>query len=337
MVNKQGVGLALSGGGSRAIAFHYGVFEAFHELKIDQKIDVVSAISGGAVIGALWAVHSKDWDTFCQKTDLILKDGLESPLKNLKQYCSLIFNRGIDADELATVLDKMIFHGTKLAEIPDRPTLILNAADLKTGTNFKFSREICGSYKTGGHALPSLSLSQAVAYSASYPLIFLPKRLKLPNDQYVYLTDGGAYDCLGANALMPDKDEKISILNQSCETLIVSDASSSDYVEEKDLAKSILGGLKGSYATATRRIKSLIYNKMFILYKNKEIPYLGTIKMDSTHPDLQLGWGEEELALVNRYKTDFNPVEGKALQLLKDKGKQSAKFIIKEHLGHLIN
>jgi len=45
-----------------------------NELKIDQR-DVVSAISGGAVIGALWAIYSKDWDVFSSKVNLVLNKG----------------------------------------------------------------------------------------------------------------------------------------------------------------------------------------------------------------------------------------------------------------------
>jgi NTE family protein len=336
MSEKKGVGLALSGGGSRAIAFHYGVFEALHELNIDHKIDVVSAISGGAVIGALWAVYSKDWNSFCQKTELILKEGLEASLSNPTQYFSLIINRGIDPDALASVLDKKIFNGIKLTEIPERPLLILNASDLTTGSNFKFSKRISGSYRSGKHILPNLLLSQAVAYSAAFPLVFLPKKLQLSKEQAVCLADGGAYDCLGANALMPDKDGDISILPQNCETIIISDAASSDYVNEESLNKSVFHGLYGSYATLTRRNKSLIYNKMFILNQNKDIPYLGTIKMDSNHSDLQLGWTQEDLDFVNRYETDFKSVIGKALDLLKEKGRKAAKFIIKKYLSHLM-
>jgi hypothetical protein len=50
----------------------------------------------------------------------------------------------------------------------------------------------------------------------------------------------------------------------------------------------------------------------------------------------RLGETQEDLDFVNRYETDFKPVVGRALQLLKDKGRKSAQFIIRKYLSHLI-
>lgn len=336
--SKKGVGLALSGGGSRAIAFHYGVLEAMHELGVDKKVDVVSAISGGAIIGALWNLHSEDWKCFSSKVELILREGLENPILDRLIHpillISTICKLGIDIDVLAEVLDKKVFNFIKLHEITDRPLLILNAAELKTGTNFKFSKKISGSYKSN-NCLPELRLSQAVACSAAFPLVFRAKRLRLNENDDVCLTDGGAYDCIGANALMPDKDEK-SILVQNCETVIISDASFPYVENRKGLTRSIVNGLYASYGVASNRNRSMIYNKIYLLHQNKEIPFLGTIKMDSRHPDLNNGWDKKELAFINSYKTNFKPVTGKALEVIKNRGKESANLIINQYLSHLL-
>lgn len=337
---KKGVGLALSGGGSRAMAFHYGMFEALHELKVDIKIDVVSAISGGAVIGALWSLYSKDWKVFSEKVEFILGSGLEaSILKKLfhpSWFFSQICRLGLDTDVFADVLDEKVFNGIKLIEIPQHPVLILNATDLKTGKNFKFSKTVCGSYKDGSYILPDLRLSQAVACSAAYPLFFSAKKLQLDKNKYVYLTDGGAYDCIGANALMPDKENNISILIQDCETIITSDASSPYPENRKGLTKSTLNALYASFLASANRNRSLIYNKLYLLHQNKEIPFLGTIKMDSKHPDLKDGWDKTELEFINGYKTNFKPVRGKGIEFIKKRGKESAEFVVTHYLEHLI-
>ena len=52
MVKKQKIGLALSGGGAKGIA-HLGVLKALEENNI--KVDVISGVSMGGVIGALYA------------------------------------------------------------------------------------------------------------------------------------------------------------------------------------------------------------------------------------------------------------------------------------------
>lgn len=75
---------------------------------------------------------------------------------------------------------------------------------------------------------------------------------------------------------------------------------------------------------------------MYILNQNGEIPYLGTIQMSSKHPDLELDWSQADRDLVNQYKTDFKPITGQALRLLRQRGKESAKFIITKYLKHLL-
>lgn len=49
------IGLALSGGGSRAMAFHLGCLRALDDVGILDQIRVLSTISGGSVIGAYYA------------------------------------------------------------------------------------------------------------------------------------------------------------------------------------------------------------------------------------------------------------------------------------------
>ena len=54
-VHSRPIGLCLSGGGSRAMAFHLGCLRAMHERGTLSKVDVVSTVSGGSVIGAMYA------------------------------------------------------------------------------------------------------------------------------------------------------------------------------------------------------------------------------------------------------------------------------------------
>ena len=47
------IGLALSGGGSRAVAFHLGTLRALEDLKLLDEVDVVSGVSGGSIMTGL--------------------------------------------------------------------------------------------------------------------------------------------------------------------------------------------------------------------------------------------------------------------------------------------
>src|SRR5215212_1197653 len=48
------LGLALSGGGSRAAAFHCGTLQGLREIGLLDELDVVSSVSGGSVFAGAW-------------------------------------------------------------------------------------------------------------------------------------------------------------------------------------------------------------------------------------------------------------------------------------------
>ena len=70
------IGLALSGGGSRAIAFHLGCLRALSRLGLLDRIAVLSTVSGGSVIGAAFHAHQGDFPTFEAKIRALLEEGL---------------------------------------------------------------------------------------------------------------------------------------------------------------------------------------------------------------------------------------------------------------------
>src|SRR3954466_13297176 len=56
---KQRLGLALSGGGFRASFFHIGVLARMASLGLLRHVEVISTVSGGSIIGALYYLHVK--------------------------------------------------------------------------------------------------------------------------------------------------------------------------------------------------------------------------------------------------------------------------------------
>lgn len=72
------IGLALSGGGARAIAFHLGCLRALNDLGLLQRIHVISTVSGGSVIGALYAYGKhKSFEEFDAAALQLLESGLQ--------------------------------------------------------------------------------------------------------------------------------------------------------------------------------------------------------------------------------------------------------------------
>lgn len=74
------IGLALSGGGSRAIAFHLGCLRAIDRLGLLDRVVVLSTVSGGSVIGAYYQAHQGNFAAFEAKMRELLARGLARPM-----------------------------------------------------------------------------------------------------------------------------------------------------------------------------------------------------------------------------------------------------------------
>lgn len=77
--STQRLGLSLSGGGYRAAAFHLGTIKKLKQLDVLEKVDVISTISGGSIIGAYYCLKKDDYAAFeesayeCLHKDNIIK------------------------------------------------------------------------------------------------------------------------------------------------------------------------------------------------------------------------------------------------------------------------
>jgi NTE family protein len=67
--------LALSGGGSRAMAFHLGCLRALHDRNLLDRVKVVSTVSGGSIIGACLAYWDIEFAEFDRRIVQILRNG----------------------------------------------------------------------------------------------------------------------------------------------------------------------------------------------------------------------------------------------------------------------
>lgn len=75
-MSSSRIGLALSGGGSRAIAFHLGCLRALHDRGILDKVAVLSGVSGGSVIAALYAYSDEPFEAFARRVEAALSRGM---------------------------------------------------------------------------------------------------------------------------------------------------------------------------------------------------------------------------------------------------------------------
>lgn len=255
--SKPRIALALSGGGFRASIFHLGVMRRLAELGWLERVDVLSTVSGGSLLGGFLALR---WTAMLSKggtpeafnqvlarpfLDIITSQNFirrwsmslwRSPFRKLGDGT---FTRSKLAAELYS---KMFYDGRTCDALPARPYLILNAASLLSIRAWRFTRAGLGDSRIG-HAKwgrKPLSIGEAAGASAAFPPVFPPPRIRvsdytfgkpiygeepLPLRKYIPLSDGGVYDNLGVEAVqkatqLPGEGQPMP----AAEFLVVSDA-----------------------------------------------------------------------------------------------------------------
>lgn len=230
MTRVPAIGMAISGAGFRACAFGLGCLRALHDRDLLRDIQVVSGISGGALLAALWAYGPAAFEDFDASTVEILSTGIERDLmRRVLSPGHLARSSGSTAKSLLPGLRQRVLRGTTRTdalrrilesrffgdvtlERPTHPGLVtvLSATDLRTTNAVRFSSagSSCSPY---GRIEEPVSVAEAVSASAAYPLL-LPAversytfvgRDGSRNQRRVSLTDGGVYDNLGLSVLLP--------------------------------------------------------------------------------------------------------------------------------------
>lgn len=93
----RNVGLALSGGGSRAIAFHLGCLRALRDRGVLDRVQVISAVSGGSVIAAMYAYSQGSFADFDRSVVALLKRGIQQDIVRK------MFNPAVAAQTASTI------------------------------------------------------------------------------------------------------------------------------------------------------------------------------------------------------------------------------------------
>ncbi|CDF84268.1 patatin [Pseudomonas knackmussii B13] len=210
---EKRIGLALSGGGYRAAAFHLGVMQQLQALGLLDKLDLLSCVSGGSIAGATVALN---WGR-ADKLDLLAQFlstksiAVSSVLGGvLDPFSSRIL-------KLAESYDTHLYGKQKLSALSGGPRIYLNATNLATGNLFFFvagggKPTEMGEHEMGVVMADGFPISQAVAASSAFPPVFPPLRLDAnvyapaATTEYVTLSDGGVYDNMGVNPVLRDRN-----------------------------------------------------------------------------------------------------------------------------------
>ena len=233
------IGLALSGGGFRALVFHLGVLARLAEEDQLENVTYLSTVSGGSLAaGLIVAANGYTWPTSTEYLEDVLPrvrsqvttNGLQRALlwRQLRKVLTIFETR---ADDVSVLIKERWGIDINLDQLPKTPRWMINATCYETGKNWRFERFRMGDYAFGYTYDVKLPLADAMAASAAFPALIGPLVLDIgtrswfkyndsteeldtpevhqqrktrphtPKYQEVHLWDGGVYDNLGLEGL----------------------------------------------------------------------------------------------------------------------------------------
>jgi NTE family protein len=182
MIHKKKIGLALSGGGYRAAAFHLGTLRKLDQMGILDKVDILSTISGGSITGAAYCLSKENYKDFESSFTEILKS--KNVIKKvlwswyfIRTLLFILLFLGISVFLMFTpypwisyvvlfagfflliryqfkifpaskavqqAYEKYFFHGATLDKMAKKVKLVIGSTNLQTGRPFVFSKADMG-------------------------------------------------------------------------------------------------------------------------------------------------------------------------------------------------
>lgn len=228
---KRAIGLALSGGGVRAIAFHAGALRRLAELGRMSEIVHASTVSGGSLFTGL-VLHFSDYkwpsdghyltEVFPRVRQLLTTSSLQANamwrLALLPQNWRYLTSR---ANVVAQSLSRDWGITTTLSSLPASPIWSINGSCAESGRRFRFKSCEMGDHESGYALAPNFPVAAAMAVSAAFPGGIGPLAISTsdfswtkkatwgdthakphsPRFSKLHIYDGGVYDNLGLEPL----------------------------------------------------------------------------------------------------------------------------------------
>lgn len=203
------IGIALSGGGSRAANFSSAVLLELEKLGILNKATAISSVSGSSLPAAYYGLYGRDpkrWNP--DEVQKQMRKNFEAEWfarwflpQNILLYWYTNFNR---SDIMKETLDANLFHGRTFGDMgTGLPRVLINATTLSEGKRFVFSEERFNSLHS---RLDTYPLANAVMASSAYPGAFHDMTLKdysvLDQENFEHVIDAGPSDNLGTTTLL---------------------------------------------------------------------------------------------------------------------------------------
>jgi predicted acylesterase/phospholipase RssA len=358
------IGVAISGGGFRATAFGLGCLRALHDTGILPGVSVISGISGGSLLAALYAYGPQDFNDFDQTTTTLLRGGLQGALirraltppaaaRNLAAAGRVILPRRPGAqprlrtanrtDALRDELAHRVFGGRVLGQVTHNDlATVITATDLRTGNAVRFGsrNSSCSAY---GIITEPVTVAEAVAASAAFPLLlpamertyaFTQTGTAEPSQHVLLLTDGGIYDNLGLSVLEPGRsaDHTAHVYNV-------------DYIIACDAGRGKLPPVAGHFAgTRLRRSFDIVHRRAQDAARARLHAAAATGQLQGV-VHAYLGMPDERVpvpmadlvpaASVRHYPTDFKAMTATDMQLITARGEQLTRMLLAHYCPNL--
>jgi NTE family protein len=181
------VGLAFSGGGTRAAAFGYGVLSEIDRTQVRSRsgthslldrVAFVSGVSGGSVLTAYYGLKKRAALTDFRERFLVrnAEEGLSTGINPVNLVRAI--GGGVnDASQFSDWLSKNLYDGATFADFrrTPGPQIWINASDIYNRTAFVFGEAAFIALCSDLAAYP---VADAVAASAAVPIVFTPVVIK---------------------------------------------------------------------------------------------------------------------------------------------------------------
>ena len=211
------------------MAFGLGALRALHDQDLLSSVRVVSGISGGSVLAAMWAYGPNDFEAFDLNVRQLLRTGLQAELARRAFTPRAVAKSAAASVQGAWLGRPRLFSRTEALaaalrarglDVPmgavNRVGLdtVITATDLSRGHAVRFGSKSSSSWSLGS-ITDEVSVADAVAASAAFPLL-LPALVRhyefedrdgLRTRRKLALTDGGVYDNLGVTPLLPGRSQ----------------------------------------------------------------------------------------------------------------------------------
>jgi len=351
------IGLALSGGGFRATAFGLGSLRALHDRDLLREVAVVSGISGGSLLTAMWAYGPERFDEFDDTVTSILRAGLQTEIarraftphavrkaivgaaRALRPGQERTYSR---TDALVEALAAREFGAKSITDITHRATdTVISSTDMRTGNAVRFGSVISAS-SPYGTILGDVTVAEAVAASAAFPVLLpalyrqyeFQRRDGSRRIEQLAMTDGGVYDNLGVAPLLPGRSRQFSSHVFDLDYIVAVDAGRGR--SERSAARFMLGRIAQSFDITHTKSQDAARSRVHAARENAELKgfvhvYLG---MQDDRLPVPLADLVPRSAIQN-YPTNFAPMSFAELSAISLRGEQLTRSLIDSYTPDL--